>query len=128
MTGCRQPATGLWNVSPRTHGLFNRLETQTGRQTWAVLRSGETEIIPIEAPPIVVKILSNDGEWVGWIETLPNSPPPVLERIVIRNVVAKLPDIRVDLGSLGPAIYTLDDIDVKNSEIRVWRNNELMLL
>ena len=119
---------GVDYLVPGAAILFNRLETQTGRQTWAVLRSGETEIIPIEAPPSVVKILSNDGEWVGWIETLPNSPPPVLERIVIRNIAAKLPDIRVDLGSLGPAIYTLDDIDVKNSEIRVWRNNELMLL
>ncbi|HYR88565.1 MAG TPA: hypothetical protein VE422_31080 [Terriglobia bacterium] len=42
---------GVDYVVPGAAILFNKLETQTGRQTWAVLRSGETEIIPVETPP-----------------------------------------------------------------------------
>ena len=119
---------GVDYVVPGAALLFNKLETRTGMQSWAILKSGQNEAIPIEAPANPVKILSTDGGWIGWIEPIPNSQPPILEQIVIRNLAGTRPEIRIDLSGLGPAIYVLANMDIQKAEITLSRNDEFLLL
>jgi hypothetical protein len=108
--------------------LFNTLETQTGIQTWSVAPRSNAESVSVETPANTGKILSSDGEWVGWIERIPDVPPPVLERIVIRHVAGSKPETRIALSDLGPASYVLTNIDMSAAEVALSRNNEFMFL
>ena len=65
------------------------------------------------------KILSSDGEWIGWLDGM---------QIVIRNVENVKPETRVDLSSFGPASYVLSNIDMRSGEIMLSRNAEFMVL
>ena len=108
--------------------LVNRWETATSRQTWSVLRASQTELSPVETPSNLGKILSSDGEWIAWIERIPGSQPPVLERVVIRHIANTEPDVQVDLSLFGPAIYSLVSIDMQKREILLSRDRELMVI
>ncbi len=108
--------------------LVRRHETATNRETWSVLRAGQNELSPVETPAIFGKILSSDGEWIAWIEPIPGSRPPILERAVMRHIANARPDIQVDLSPLGPSIYVLVNIDMQKSEIVLGRSRELMVI
>ena len=110
---------GIDYVVPGAALLFYKQETRTGMQTWQVARRGTGDLIPVDAPPAVPKILSSDGEWTGWLDGM---------QIVVRNVDAAKPEVRVDLSSFGPASYVLSNIDMRSGEILLSRNNEFMIL
>jgi hypothetical protein len=119
---------GIDYVVPGAALLFNKLETGTGKQNWSILKKNETEAVPIDVPTKSGKILSADGDWIGWIEPVPDSPPPILEQIVIRNLEGTRPEVRIDLSPLGPAVYVLTNIDMNADEIMLSQNDALVRL
>jgi hypothetical protein len=92
--------------------LFNKQETQTGLQTWLIARRGNNDFVPVESPKDTAKILSSDGEWVGWMENM---------QIVMRDTAGVKPENRIDLKSFGLASYVLANIDMRSGEIALWR-------
>jgi len=113
---------GVTDILPGAGILFQKHETKTGLDTWWNLRNGEAVSIPMPASN-VNPVLSNDGERIGWLETIPNTGPPVLERVVIRRIMASEPEVEIDLSSLGAAIYVLMNIDVAGREVLLSRND-----
>ena len=108
--------------------LVNRHETATNRDTWSVLRASQTELSPVETPSTPGRILSSDGEWIAWIERIPGSEPPVLERVVMRTIANAGPDVQVDLSPFGPATYSLMSIDMQKREILLSRDRDLIVI
>jgi hypothetical protein len=110
---------GIDYVVPGVAILFSKQETRTGMQTWQIARRGKDELISVEPPPSEQKILSSDGEWIGWLDRM---------QIVIRNVDGVKPEARIDLNPFGPASYVLSNIDMRAGEIMLSRNYEFMVL
>jgi hypothetical protein len=113
---------GIDYAVPGAAVLFNKMDTRTSAQAWIVAKPATGELIPVETPQRIVKILSDDGDWISWIE---------LEQIVIRNIrniAGSKPEVRVDLSPFGTATYVLANIDISNGDIALWRNDELMVL
>ena len=110
------------DILPGAGLLFQKHETQSGKDTWWYLRNGEAVLVPMRAAN-VFPVLADDGESIGWIETAPNTGPPVLERVMLRRIAALEPDTQIDLSPLGPATYTLMNIDVKRREVLLSRND-----
>jgi hypothetical protein len=109
---------GIDYVVPGVALLFNKQAVPTGRQTWLIARRVQNDLIPVESPRDTAKILSSDGEWIGWIDGL---------QIVIRNIAGLKPETRIDLSSFGPASYVLSNIDMHAGEILVARNEEFSI-
>jgi hypothetical protein len=110
---------GIDYFVPGVAVLFYKLETRTGQQAWLIARRGRDEWIPVEAPRDVPRILSSDGEWIGWIEGM---------QITIRNIADSKRDVRVDLKPFGPASYLLSNIDMSSGDVELVRNGEVMVL
>jgi hypothetical protein len=107
--------------------LVNQLETATSVQAWSVLRAGQSDLLPVQAASKTGKILSNDGEWIAWIEPIPGSQPPIVERVVIHKIAGNEPDVQTDLSASGPAIYALVNIDTQKREIVLSRNRDILV-
>lgn len=68
------------DILPGVGTLFQKHETQSGMDTWWYLRNGEAISVPMRDSKIY-PVLSNDGERIGWIETIAGTGPPVLTRV-----------------------------------------------
>jgi len=109
MPGCRKYAVELSHASPSTtlpfvlpggRCLFNTWDNKTAQTHWWFY---DTSSRPLRHPPAdpnrVAPILSNDGNWVAWLEYVPGvTVPPLPQRVVIRS----LRDDRERLVSLPP--------------------------
>jgi len=73
-------------------------------------------------------VLSSDGLRIGWIETIPNTGPPVLEQVIIRRIAMLERDVQIDLSPQGPAIYVLMSIDTLNREVLLSRNEDFVVM
>jgi hypothetical protein len=110
---------GVDYVVPGLAVLFNKLETRTGGQTWNITRTNTGELISVDVPANTGKVLSEDGEWIGWIQQ---------KQIVVRDVAGSEPEIRIDLNELGSGSYVLANISLIRDEVAVFRNDELLVL
>jgi hypothetical protein len=110
--GCRSPA------------VVERTETASGRRTWWLLRepTSALEPLPVEGTVQNAPLLSNGGDGIGWLADVPDSGPPVLNRVHIRPLDGRDPDIVVDLAKLGPASYA--EFDMAARTIIIWRNTQ----
>ena len=113
---------GVTDILPGVGVLFQKHETKSGLDTWWSLKNGEAVAVPMQASN-VFPVLANDGDRIGWIEKIPNTGPPVLERVVIRRMGAIEPEVEMDLSTLGAATYVLMNIDVAGREILLSRND-----
>jgi hypothetical protein len=118
---------GVTDILPGVAILFQKHETQNGRDTWWRLKGGEATDIALPTPSIN-PLLANDGGHIGWIERIPNTGPPVSERVVIRSISDGEPQVFIDLSSLGPASHALMNIDVARQEILISRNEEFAVV
>jgi hypothetical protein len=124
-------------VIPGGRAVVRKYESKSALQSWwlvpgAPMENG-TDLIPIGSPPrdttnTAPPILSTDGQWAAWLEVIPNTGPPVLDRVVIRPLDAHGERRTVDLISLGPSIYYLKKLDMQSEEIMLWRRDRLLTI
>jgi len=112
---------GVTDLLPGAGILFQKHETQSGRDSWWQLKGEKATNIPLPGPNIN-PILADDGRHIGWIETIPNTGPPVMERIVIQSISDAGQMEQIDLSPFGPASYVLMNIDMAGQDILLSRN------
>lgn len=113
------------SVSPGGRAVVQRYENHGSKRSWW-LESGNGLLAPIEVPPGYVErdgapILSTDGRWAGWLLAIPESGPPMLDRVLLRSLDSVGKEKTIDLSGLGPASYVLKKVDMAAEEIEVWR-------
>ena len=89
---------------------------------YAVLTMPGCRITDADPPPgeTAPVVQSSDGEWLGTIETIPNTGPPVLSRVRLRRRDGQA-EKTIDLSALGPATYVLMKLDTVTEELTIWR-------
>jgi hypothetical protein len=154
MPGCRIAAVSLPHpaYSPKTgvdfmidptsvisggQAIVRKYENKAAHESWWLTRgarsAGDSSLLPLEPPAghsgkNGPPILSTDGQWAAWIETIPDTGPPVLYRAFLRPRDPDEREISVDLSALGPAVYYLQKLDMQSRELLLWKTDHLVSL
>jgi len=115
--------------------VMQRYENKQAKQSWwlipGTLAKSDPSPLPLE-PPVVdpgshdPPILSTDGNWVAWLAVIPDTGPPVLNRVFLRPRDPREKEKIVELSSLGPARYMLERLDMTAEEIILWKTDRLI--
>jgi hypothetical protein len=113
------------SVSPGGRAVVQRYDTHGSKRSWW-LEDGNGSLTPLEVPPGYLDrdgapILSVDGRWAGWLLAIPESGPPMLDRVLLRPLDSVGKEKTIDLSGLGPASYVLKKVNMAAEEIEVWR-------
>lgn len=115
--------------------VVRKYEAKKAGESWWLIpgTTPDASLIPLEPPAghtgkNGVPILSTDGQWVAWIESIPNTGPPLLYRVFLRPRDPGKQEIIVDLSALGPAIYYLRKLDMQSRELKLWKTDHLVSL
>ena len=115
--------------------VVQKYETKKARQSWWLTPGtppgGDAVLLPLEPPAGHTSndgapILSTDGQWVAWLETIPDTGPPVLRRVFLSPRDAGKQEVIVDLSVLGPATYVLQKLDMQSRELLLWKTDHLV--
>lgn len=120
------------SVSAGGRAVVQRYDNHGSKRSWW-LESGNGLLVPIETPAGYLDrdgapILSTDGRWAGWLLAIPESGPPMLDRVLLRPLDSAGKEKTIDLSGLGPASYVLKKVDMAAEEIEVWRPAGLVTL
>ena len=111
--------------------MVERMDPPSARRSWWLLREPGAPLDRLSVPDRqeAAPILSNRGDAVAWLEAVPGSGPPLLQRVRIRRVGSdQALDETVDLTPWGPAGYVLLEIDTTAHTLTVWRNDRLLMV
>jgi hypothetical protein len=124
----------LTSVIAGGRAIVQRFDTKERKQSWwlGTAAEGGSALLPLaepaghsdrDGPPI----LSSDGQWAAWLETIPDTGPPVLNRVVLHPSAGagRQADREkvVDLTVLGPATYVLKKLDLASEELVLWKTD-----
>ena len=110
-------------------------QPREGRLSWWLTPGAPPKpnaaLLPIEPPPAHsgsggAPVLSTDGQWAAWLEAIPNTGPPVLDRVFLRALDSREHERIVDLSGLGPASYSVQKLDMKSGELLLWKTDRLV--
>jgi hypothetical protein len=130
----------LTSVAPGGRAIAQKYQNQKyqnneARQSWWLTPGtpppNDAALLPLEPPAghaanSGAPILSTDGQWVAWLEAIPNTGPPVLNRVFLRPRDAGEHEKIVDLSALGPASYSLQKLDMESRELMLWKTDRLV--
>lgn len=124
----------ITSVSAGGRAIVQRYDNHGSKRSWWLvsgLEEGGNSLVALETPPGYLDrdgapILSVDGRWTGWLQTIADSGPPVLDRVVLRPLDSSGKERVVDLSGLGPASYVLKKVDMAAEEVEVWRPGGLI--
>lgn len=123
---------GLQFSSAGGAAIFERLIPSTSERTWWLLTSPTSSLTPVEQPELVegAPILSDAADAVAWVQRVAGSPPPVLERVIVRTRSSSsgADSIAIELAPFGSASYTLVGVDTVSREAILWRNDEPLVV
>lgn len=103
--------------------ILERLVPSTSQRSWWLLADPSSPLKAIEQlPPDGAPILSDAADAVAWLEPVPGSGPPVLNRMVVRplSASADLDRVDIDLAPLGPGSYALIGVNTTAREAILW--------
>ena len=123
---------GFQFSDPRGAAVLERLVPDSSERSWWLLASPSTPLTPIAQPELAqgAPILSDAADAVAWIQRVAGSPPPMLERIVVRALDpgSSLESIDIELTPFGAASYALLAVDTAARDAVVWRNDRPLLI
>lgn len=123
------------SVIPGARAIVRKYEAKGAKTSWWFASGAQAGIDPGLAPldpPAAYTgkgrppILSTDGKYVAWLEEIPGSGPPVLNRVILRPRDPREGGKIVDLSSLGPATYSLQEVNMHSAELLLWKTEELV--
>ena len=125
--------TSLQFTSTNGVAIVEQMDRRTTTRAWSALVNPGSPLQPLmessehrQTPPVI----SRTGDVIAYIETIADSGPPVLHRVLVRKASADstIPDVDVDLSPLGSASYVLMDVDAQARELLVWRDNRPVIV
>jgi hypothetical protein len=136
MPGCRvvplafqsvgQPFTQPF-VLPNGRCLFSTWDTKAARADWWYYggpgMSAELLRRPPSDPNRASPILSNDAEWVAWIQFVPGAvTPPLPEEVMVRSL-RDSGERSVSLQPLGRGSFVLLALDMNSEELTLFEHD-----
>jgi hypothetical protein len=115
------------SVSPGVRAILHRYDNKERRPSWFLIPGPQEEsgpsLRPLDPPAGHSEsggppILSTDGRWVAWLEAIPDTGPPVLDRVLRRPRKVGEKQKVIDLNALGPATNVLKRCDCRRSNGR----------
>ena len=126
----------LTSVTSGGQAIVQRYDNKERKRSWWLIpgpqKESGTSLLPLE-PPVGHSdrdgppILSTDGQWVAWLEAIPDTGPPALDHVLLRprNPSGREKEKVVDLTALGPATYVLKKLDMASEELTQWQTDRL---
>jgi len=107
--------------------LFHRIDARAGRRHWWYAPGDGQAPLRLEPPPSHSRvdggpILSADGDWVGWLVRIPTRGGSPIPAILVRALGAPR-ELGASLGELGPAAFSLVDLDMEAQEATLALND-----
>jgi hypothetical protein len=136
MPGCRlvplafqqvgQPFTQPF-VLPNGRCLFSTWDAKAARMDWWDYGGPGTSAGLLQRPPSdpnrASPILSDDGEWVAWIQFVPGVvTPPLPEEVIVRSL-RNSEERSVSLQPLGRGSFVLLALDMNSEELTLFEHD-----
>jgi hypothetical protein len=136
MPGCKVVPLALQSVGqpftqpfvlPNGRCLFSTWDTKAARTDWWHYDGPGTSAELLRRPPSdpnrASPILSNDGEWVAWIQFVPGAiTPPLPEEVMVRSL-RDSEERRVSLQPLGRGSFALLALDMNSEELTLFEHD-----
>jgi len=108
------------SVAPHGRAVVQRWETGSGRPSWWIVPGPESPLEPLPGsyPASGAPILSTDAAWTAWVEQ---------NHLFLRSLQSGGKERVIDLSGLGLASFVLRRVDLSSEEIRLWRNDRLVI-
>jgi len=125
----------LTSVTSGGRAIVQNYETKEAKQSWWLIPGAQAgsnpSLVPLEPPAghsgnSGAPILSTDGQWVAWLEVIPETGPPVLHRVFLQPRDPREKEQIVDLSALGPETYVLEKLDMHSEELTLWKTEQLI--
>jgi hypothetical protein len=123
------------SVNPGERAIVERYDNKERKRSWWVVngpqQASDPLLLPLEPPAGHSErdgppILSTDSQWVAWLEAIPDTGAPVLDRVLLRPRYPGGKEKVVDLSALGPATYFLKRLDTGSEELVLWKTDHLI--
>jgi hypothetical protein len=120
------------SVIPGGRAIVRKYETKGAKTSWWFAQAGiDPGLVPLDPPAAHTDkgnppILSTDGKYVAWLDEIPGTGPPVLNRVFLQPHDPREGGKIVDLSSIGPATFVLQEVHMDSAELLLWKTNELV--
>jgi hypothetical protein len=111
--------------------VFERTEVGPATQSWWRFADLGLRLdrLPVSDSDHAQPVLSDDGNFVAWLERSTTGDPPGIQQLHLRPATPSGdPDLVIRLSSLPPASYAIAEVDRAAGEIGLWNDDRLVTI